>query len=175
MPELVITLSDGRVLRRPLGAKPVVLGRDAGCDIPIDDPSTSRRHARISPSDAGYVVEDLGSKNGTLVNDVACKPIPLRSGDRVLMGSVLAVYHQEPISTPSVVVSDDPDASRATRYAPQEQRLLLSQRRLETLYELSDKLTMLQDRDALLDNAMNACCEMLHFERGAIGIRGESG
>ena len=174
MPELVITLSDGRVLRRPLGVKPVVLGRDAGCDIPIDDPSTSRRHARISPSDAGYVVEDLGSKNGTLVNDVTCKPTPLRSGDRVLMGSVLAVYHEEPVSTPSVVVSDDPGASRATRYAPQEQRLLLSQRRLETLYELSDRLTMLQDRDALLDNAMNICCEMLHFERGAIGIRRRS-
>ncbi len=171
MPELVITLTDGRVLRKPLSASPVVLGRDASCDIPIDDPSASRRHARISPGKNGYVVEDLGSKNGTLVNDATCKNTPLRSGDRVLMGSVLAVYHEEPVSTPSVVLSDDPGASRATRYAPQEQRLLLSQRRLETLYELIDRLTTLQDRDALLDNAMNICCEMLHFERGAIGIR----
>lgn len=171
MPELVITLSDGRVLRKPLSNKPVILGRDASCDIPIDDPSTSRRHARISPGENGYVVEDLNSKNGTLVNDASCTNTPLRSGDRVLMGSVLAVYHEEPVSTPSVILSDDPSASRATRYAPQEQRLLLSQRRLETLYELSDRLTMLQDRDALLDNAMNTCCEMLQFERGAIGIR----
>ncbi len=171
MPELVITLTDGRVLRKLLPATPVVLGRDASCDIPIDDPSTSRRHARITPIDGGFFVEDLGSKNGTLVNDVPCKNSQLKSGDRVLMGSVLAVYQEEPVSIPSVVLSDDPSASRATRYAPQEQRLLLSQRRLETLYELSDRLTTLQDRDALLDNAMNICCEMLHFERGAIGIR----
>lgn len=171
MAELVITLTDGRVLRKLLPSKPVVLGRDAACDIPIDDPSTSRRHARLTPTSGGFVVEDLGSKNGTLVNDVPCKNSPLKSGDRVLMGSVLAVYQEEPVSTPSVVVSDDPNASRATRYAPQEQRLLLSQRRLETLYELSERLTMLQDRDALLDNAMNVCCEILHFERGAIGIR----
>lgn len=171
MPELVITLTDGRVLRKPLGDKPVVLGRDAACDIPIDDPSTSRRHARFTPGAEGYIVEDLGSKNGTLVNDVACRATPLRTGDRVLMGSVLAVFYQEPVSRPSVVLSDDPGASRATRYSPSDQRLLLSQRRLETIYELTERLTMLQDRTALLDNAMNICSEMLHFERGAIGIR----
>lgn len=171
MPELVITLTDGRILRKPLTDKPVVLGRDAACDIPIDDPSTSRRHARIVPGAEGYFVEDLGSKNGTLVNDAPCRQTPLRSGDRVLMGSVLAVYYQEPVSTPSVVLSDDPSASRATRYSPADQRLLLSQRRLEMIYDLNERLTMLQDRNTLLDNAMNICSEMLNFERGAIGIR----
>lgn len=171
MPELVITLSDGRVLRRPLATKPVVLGRDASCDIPIDDPSTSRRHAKITPTENGYIVEDLGSKNGTLINDVPGKSIPLRSGDRILMGSVLAVFHQEPLTSPSVVLSDDPSASRATRYVPAEQGLLLSQRRLETLYGLSERLTTLQEREAMLANAMEVCCEMLHFERGAIGVR----
>jgi serine phosphatase RsbU (regulator of sigma subunit) len=171
MPELLITLSDGRVLRRTLAARPVVLGRDAGCDIPIDDPSTSRRHAKITPTDEGYIVEDLGSKNGTLVNDTPGRSTPLRAGDRILMGSVLAIFHQEPLTSPSVVLSDDPSASRATRYVPADQGLLLSQRRLETLYGLSERLTTLQEREAMLANAMEVCCEMLHFERGAIGVR----
>ncbi len=171
MAELVITLSDGRVVRHFLAQRPMVIGRDAGCDLPIDDPSTSRRHARFTPTANGFVVEDLGSKNGTMVNDAPPRGTPLQDGDRVLIGGALAVFHAEAVSSMSVVLSDDHGTSRATRYVPRDQALLLSQRRLQMIYELTERLTTLKSRDTLLEDAMTICFEMLQFERGAIGIR----
>ncbi len=47
----------------------LIIGRDAGCDIQITDASISGRHARISVEDGHCTIEDLGSTNGTLVND----------------------------------------------------------------------------------------------------------
>src|SRR5215210_5567142 len=49
--------------------QPVVIGRDNSADLVIDDTQASRRHARIEPTGHGAVVEDLGSTNGTFIND----------------------------------------------------------------------------------------------------------
>jgi serine phosphatase RsbU (regulator of sigma subunit) len=172
MAELIITLPDGRQVPHALGAQPAIIGRDAGCDIPLDDPSASRRHARFSPSPRGFLVEDLGSKNGTFVNDALCATNLLKNGDEVRIGSTLAVYKtSEPSEVGSVVIADDETASHATRYVGRDTQLLLSQQRLQMIYELSARLTTLQGRDQLLENAMDICFETLHFERGAIGLR----
>ena len=172
MPELHITLSDGKTLRHRLGSAPETIGRDANCEISIDDPSTSRRHARFTPTPAGYTVEDMGSKNGTLVNDGPCVGVVLKEGDQVLIGGALAIFRDAlSMSLSSVVVADDMTSSRATRYAARDKAIALSQRRLEMIYELSERLTTLQSQDRLLEDAMSICCEMLSFERGAIAIR----
>ncbi|UCC30661.1 MAG: SpoIIE family protein phosphatase [Phycisphaerales bacterium] len=172
MVELIITLSDGREIRRALGARPIVIGRDSSCEIPLDDPSASRRHARFAPTAHGYLVEDLGSKNGTLVNGAPCTSKLLKNGDQVQIGSTVAVYTESAGSTAgSVVISEDATVSHATRYISRERRLALSQQRLQMIYELSERLTTLQSRDSLLENAMDICFETLSFERGAIGIR----
>ena len=172
MAELVITLTDGRVIRQPLGSDPLTIGRDTTCDVTIDDPGTSRRHVRFSATTAGFIVEDLGSKNGTLVNDAPATSQPLRDGDQVLIGSTLAVFHDRS-SQPqtSVVITDDATISHATRYAARDKQLELSRQRLQMIYELGERLTTVQDRRQLLDSAVAICSEMLHFERVAIGIR----
>lgn len=46
----------------------MIMGRDESCDIVIFDRQVSRYHARISPTDEGVLLEDLGSKNGTFCN-----------------------------------------------------------------------------------------------------------
>jgi pSer/pThr/pTyr-binding forkhead associated (FHA) protein len=48
---------------------PVVIGRDNTADLVIDDSQASRRHARLEPTAHGAVVEDMGSTNGTFIND----------------------------------------------------------------------------------------------------------
>lgn len=173
MADLIIHLPDGRTLRHQLGMRPVVLGRDAGCDVPTDDPSTSRRHARISPTSAGYMLEDLGSKNGTLINEQLCKgAVRLQPGDQVVLGATRVVYHEGTVHpASSVIVKEDLTRSRATHYVARDKKLALSQRRLEMIYDLSERLTTLQDQEQLLDTAMSICFETLNFERGAIGIR----
>jgi len=176
MAHLIITLPNGRVSRHELAGNPLVVGRDASCDVPIDDPSTSRQHARIYHTGEGHLVEDLDSKNGTLVNNAPCSSHLLRNGDQIEFGSVHAVYAEaETPSGQSVVIADDVTASHATRYVSREKQLALSRKRLQMIYELSEQLTTLQDRDRLLDDAMTICFETLHFERGAVGIRRSDG
>jgi len=60
----------------------LILGREEGCDIPINNRQVSRQHARIFPSNAGVILQDLGSKNGTHCNGKRItEPIVLNDGD----------------------------------------------------------------------------------------------
>ena len=64
-----------------------LIGRDASCHVTINDSSVSHRHARIYHSDGEWHVEDLGSTNGTFVNDrPLTRPLVLRPGDTVSIG-----------------------------------------------------------------------------------------
>ena len=54
--------------RIPLGDRPVTVGRLTECTVPLNDQNVSRRHAEIRPGRGAYVVADLGSTNGTMVN-----------------------------------------------------------------------------------------------------------
>lgn len=92
-------------LRYPLGDAAVVLGRDEGCDIRINDYSVSRRHARIERHGDVYRAVDLQSTNGTFVNDVPASSRELRDGDYLRVGNCIyrflaggnveAEYHEE--------------------------------------------------------------------------------
>ncbi len=64
-----------------------VVGRDASCHLTIPDASVSQRHARVYHSDGEWYVEDLGSTNGTFVNDrPLTRPVALKPGDVVTIG-----------------------------------------------------------------------------------------
>ena len=79
-------VGDGLRVRLSLGIN--VLGRDGPDVIAVGSETISRRHARIVVGDDTMFVEDLGSKNGTYVNDVpASSPHPLVDGDQLRLGS----------------------------------------------------------------------------------------
>jgi predicted component of type VI protein secretion system len=64
-----------------------VLGRDVSNDIVIGDSEISRQHARISRTPGGYVLEDLGSTNGTYVGGERLSgPLALNPGDMIGLG-----------------------------------------------------------------------------------------
>jgi diguanylate cyclase (GGDEF)-like protein len=93
--------------RAELGRAPFQIGRSSKNDLPIDQESVSRHHARITLSHGrGHLIEDLGSTNGTWVNDERVKAkTPLRDGDKIRVGrsilkfmsgaNVEANYHEE--------------------------------------------------------------------------------
>lgn len=67
-----------------LDSEEIILGRGDTCDVVIDHPRVSRRHARVSWDGARYCIEDLGSTNGTFVNDQLIKELYcLRPNDEV--------------------------------------------------------------------------------------------
>lgn len=83
-----------------------VLGREQSAAIWIDDSSVSRRHARVVIGESGAVVEDLGSKNGTLLNGRRLKKKePLSDGDEIVVGparlTLRVLRHAESTKTAS--------------------------------------------------------------------------
>jgi hypothetical protein len=64
----------------------LVVGRDPDCDIRFTDDSVSRRHARLVFRDGAWVIQDLGSTNGTIVNSERVGRCQLHIGDRVQLG-----------------------------------------------------------------------------------------
>ena len=67
-----------------------VIGRATGCDIHVDDPFISRRHARVISSEVGTAIEDLSSSNGVYVNGRRVRGItPLHPGDVVQLGGTV--------------------------------------------------------------------------------------
>jgi len=77
--------------RWPVWGEPITLGRAQDCDIVLPEREISRYHARIEQDEAGFMIRDLGSKNGTFVNGEAVRdqPYRLRDGDEIQLANVL--------------------------------------------------------------------------------------
>jgi Protein of unknown function (DUF3662)/FHA domain len=79
--------------KHPLeGRGPWSVGRSQENDIVINDPNVSRRHARISRADGGFVVEDLGSTNGTLLDGAPIDRERIEGGDELTFGQSTARF-----------------------------------------------------------------------------------
>src|SRR5947208_13276847 len=86
---LVYSLADQSTpVRHPLRVGACLVGRGQGADIVLNDESVSRRHAQVSVVGEACEVMDLGSYNGTYVNDVQVVHQRLRDGDRIAFGRV---------------------------------------------------------------------------------------
>src|SRR5262249_12466564 len=65
----------------------IIIGRDASVsDLVLDDPGASRSHACLEFEDKTFVVEDLESTNGLLVNQKPETRLPLKHGDKITIG-----------------------------------------------------------------------------------------
>jgi hypothetical protein len=101
----------------PLVGNQMVVGREEGLDITLQDPESSRRHARISWQAGQFVIEDMGSTNGTFVNGVQITtPQILNPGDSVGIGQTALVFQMAgtPMGAPQYQA---PPASYAARPA----------------------------------------------------------
>lgn len=73
----------------------ITIGRSPANEIAITDPEISRKHARLVRQESGYALEDLGSTNGSFVNDRRIAGLtPLHDGDVIDLGEAITlVYH----------------------------------------------------------------------------------
>ncbi len=70
------------------------VGRGAGNDVALSDPRASRRHSQITRQGSQYILVDLGSSNGTLVNKKRIQGgYALKEGDVITLGGTELVFH----------------------------------------------------------------------------------
>ena len=93
----IVLLEDGHDAKTyRLHKHTVAIGRLPECDIVITDPGASRRHATITLDDGGeYVLTDLGSTNGTIVNDEPVGEHVLSDGDRITIGNTVLEFRRK--------------------------------------------------------------------------------
>jgi hypothetical protein len=72
----------------------LVVGRDPGCALVIEDARVSKRHAQLLWTDPGWTLEDLGSKNGTTVNGQPAVRAELRDGDAISFGGLSGSFER---------------------------------------------------------------------------------
>ena len=86
--ELVLPGGD----RVTVGEAPLVIGRLPDCDVTLNDPNVSRRHAEVVLDGESAVLTDLGSTNGTRVNGAPARTVRLQHGDEIFIGSSRLVF-----------------------------------------------------------------------------------
>ena len=92
--EKPLLLIDGK--RMVVGPAGVTLGRSRECDVVLSDPNVSRQHAEIRPRGGSWVLNDLGSTNGSCLNGRRIEaPEVVRPGDEIELGTSVITFELE--------------------------------------------------------------------------------
>ena len=95
MARIVVRFNDTALSEVPLDKPVLTIGRSRKNDIVIDNRAVSRKHARIYREGPRFIVEDLKSLNGTLVNDKKVSEWILSDSDQILIGKHTLVFVDE--------------------------------------------------------------------------------
>jgi len=166
MLQLRIKDGPGKGLVFALDKEAMVMGRDASCDIQLPDQGVSRRHAEVYKVGELFFIRDLGSRNGTFVNDERVDEELLREGDIITMGATVLVFEESSGKEvkAEVVYSHAGDPGRTIEYKVDALKDLLEadepdvrpQRTVESrylsfLYQMSRQISRGRDEGALLE------------------------
>jgi signal transduction histidine kinase/pSer/pThr/pTyr-binding forkhead associated (FHA) protein len=171
------------------------IGRESNNQFRLRDTEVSRRHAEFRPSDGGYRLIDIGSANGTFVNNQQAKDVLLRSGDQIQIGQTLLVFMSgrgggqpagDLADRISMITRQDVDISSAIvkTIAETEGSRILSKpeqaptpwlktalANLSILYETIQATSYILDLDQLLERIMELTFRSIAADRGCIMLR----
>lgn len=125
MAKIRLTFNEKVLKERPLDGPQLTIGRKLDNDEVIDNPAVSGHHARIIKEDDAFFIEDLGSTNGTFVNDVKIQKQKLKNGDRVTIGKHLLIYQDETVPPPPPPPARESDSDRTMILDTAKQKELL--------------------------------------------------
>ncbi|MEX2149723.1 MAG: GAF domain-containing protein [Steroidobacteraceae bacterium] len=133
-----------------------LIGRGQDCDLRIEDPRLSRRHARLAIADGCWRMGDLGSKNGTMLAGRASGDSTLHDGDWISFGGLLGKF------------ADLTDAELAADEREMQQRW-------DDTIGRSRRLDPRADLDVLLQQMLSASMELAGAQRGFVMLAGVGG
>jgi len=114
--KLVMFKDNGQRRDFPIVNDVTVIGRSESCDLRVPIMSASRRHCELTISDGQVKLKDLGSSNGTYVNNKRVEEVELKAGDRLLIGPVVFTVQidgvPEEIHPAETEVPQESEASR---------------------------------------------------------------
>jgi len=157
--------------------------------VSLSDGTVSRRHARLIPQDGRWVLEDLGSANGTYLNGVRMrKPTVLNRGDQIRCGSTLLVFGTGSggRQVASVDVDEEGnlvDAAIVATLPSNEDSVIIPTPEagaeaidtLRILYELIAEVSSIFDVDLLLERTLDKVFDVLKADRGYILLIDDKG
>src|SRR6266478_198405 len=179
-------------------ADPVVgIGRDAGNTIRLNDTEVSRRHAELYQKpgeDKRYFLRDVGSANGTFVNNVAVSDAPLQPGDQVQVGQSVLVFSggraeagrgdlaeqislitRQDVELSSAIIKTvgEAEGSRILSHPEKVEGTLANEllTNLGILYEMSQAVSHIPDLGELLDRVLELIFRALEADRGCVLLR----
>jgi len=157
---------------------PVLIGRQAGATLKIGNASVSRRHAIIERDGDRFVIADLGSRNGTFVNDVPVRRRELQHGDRVRIGDsqFFFLYEDtdEPARTSEIRFDDSEITSSATVRMTYADVLGAMARDLAALLKVSTSINAVRDLEELQERLLELIFEVVPAKHGAILLLGDA-
>src|ERR1700756_5180548 len=114
--ELLIQCPDGQTKTVPLTGERLSIGRSSAAELCFpEDAGLSRQHFAFENEGEDWTVQDLGSKNGTFVNNIPLKArLILRPGDRITAGHLVIVYAPQDASSPAGVVVFEGESTSPT-------------------------------------------------------------
>lgn len=186
---LHITPAEGAPFEHALRGDSLVIGRALDADLTLADPFLSRRHSRLYRSDAGLLVEDLGSRNGTLVNGKAIAgPTPVGPGDVIGISNSLIKILAEvagPVRVPEPEADflDGTVFRRASDLLDRQSAAVASNgadlrrfaERLKLLNEVHQALGRSLTLEELLELILERAFDHLRPDRGAILLKEADG
>jgi len=101
MPNIHVASNDGRAYNFPIIKDEISIGRGKDSDIVLKDDTVSRNHARITKSEEGYLLTDLGSFNGTKVNEKSIQSTLLKHDDQIEIGLTKLTFLTKEETKPS--------------------------------------------------------------------------
>jgi sigma-B regulation protein RsbU (phosphoserine phosphatase) len=149
----------------------ITLGRATECTIPIRDRYLSRRHAEIAFDEHAWIVRDLGSVNGTLLNGARLVgSAPLRPGDKITLGDTEIVFEADEISQSQLIALDSD--SHAKNLAIPLRDAIEDTTRTNILALLA--MQFIEDRSMgeLFDFILDRVVELLQPSRAALALLG---
>src|SRR3954462_6541212 len=120
--KLIVLAGAKQGLEIPLKKDKFLIGRAKECALRAGSEAISRRHCAILHRETGWTVRDLGSRNGTLVNDERItKEVPLKDGDLLRVGpleSRVVAIKSKPKDAPPAPASTDAATPGKSRKPP---------------------------------------------------------
>ena len=181
--KLLIQRPDGQVDALPLSGSRLAVGRSSSVELSFpEDAGLSRQHFAFEFEGNEWTVRDLGSKNGTFVNNIPLKArLILKAGDRITAGHLTIVYSPE-APKPEVVVfegesgADTTSASITLEGALSQQTMLLERggakasAPLQALIDAGMELSKNQPLPELFQTILNQAIKAVNAQRGVVMV-----